>query len=340
MKWNSVQKYKKNLLLAGILCLASTYSYAQDPVFSQFYASPLQLNPALTGTVDAPVFHLNYRNQWPALSQAYVTYAASFSQLARKLNSGFGVSVLADVAGNGIYNATQIGMSYAYELRFTEEIYFRTGMECNFVNKRLAWDKLIFLDQLNAETGAFDGNGNLNQTGESQPVQNINYFDFGFGGLLHTRYIYGGVALKHINAPKEGFLRINSYDGELPLRYTLHIGAQIPLGAHNKFKKQAFLSPNALFTKQRQFQQLNVGSSIKYDSFFGGIWFRHTFSNADAVIMMVGFEKKFFKLAYSYDLTVSKLGASSGGAHEISLILNFEDKNKGRDYNDCLNLFR
>ena len=340
MKCNSMRKYKKIILFYAILLATATPVSAQDPVFSQFYASPLQLNPALTGTAEAPVFHLNYRNQWPNLNQAYATYAASYSQLSKQLNSGFGVSVLADVAGNGIYNATQIGLSYAYNLQFNENMYFRTGLEANFVNKRLAWDKLIFLDQLNVETGAFDANGNLNQTGEARPVENINYFDFGFGGLLHTRYIYGGVAIKHLNAPKEGFFRFNNLDGELPLRITFHAGGQIPLGEYNKIKKKTFLSPNILFTKQRQFQQLNLGAYAQHESFFGGIWFRHTFSNADAVILMAGYEMTYLKIAYSYDLTVSGLGVNSGGAHEISLILNFERKNKGTNYNDCLNLFR
>jgi hypothetical protein len=56
--------------------------------------------------------------------------------------------------------------------------------------------------------------------------------------------------------------------------------------------------------------------------------------------MMAGYELKFLKLAYSYDLTVSNLGLNSGGAHEISLIFSFNSKNKGTNYNDCLNLFR
>lgn len=315
-------------------------TYAQDPVFSQFYASPLQLNPALTGTVDAPVFHLNYRNQWPSLQQAYVTYAASYSQLAPKLNSGFGVSVLADVAGNGIYTGTQIGMHYAYEIRFNDELYIRTGLEANFINKRLAWEKLIFLDQIDIESGPYDSNGNPYPTDETQPNLNINYFDFGFGSMIYTPYFYGGIALKHINAPEEGFLRINNTFGELPMRLTVHAGGQIPLNAHNKYKKQAFISPNLLFAKQREFHQLNVGAYAKYDVFLGGVWFRHTFTNADAVIFMVGFEKKFFKIAYSFDLTVSRLSMASGGAHEISLVFNFENKKRGQDYNDCLNLFR
>jgi len=55
---------------------------AQDPVFSQFYAAPLQLNPAFAGNTYAPFVTLNYRSQWSGFTDfsTYNTYAASFSQ--------------------------------------------------------------------------------------------------------------------------------------------------------------------------------------------------------------------------------------------------------------------
>ena len=50
---------------------------AQDPEFSQYYAAPLYLNPAFTGTTADHRFIANFRNQWPNVAQGYVTYAAS-----------------------------------------------------------------------------------------------------------------------------------------------------------------------------------------------------------------------------------------------------------------------
>ena len=38
---------------------------AQDATFSQFYANPTYLNPALAGSGICPRVSLNYRNQWP-----------------------------------------------------------------------------------------------------------------------------------------------------------------------------------------------------------------------------------------------------------------------------------
>ncbi|WP_343789462.1 type IX secretion system membrane protein PorP/SprF, partial [Wandonia haliotis] len=69
----------KNYILA---ILAFSWAFqevkAQDPIFTQFYANPLYLNPALAGTHGCPRFALNYRNQWPAISGNFVTYSASY----------------------------------------------------------------------------------------------------------------------------------------------------------------------------------------------------------------------------------------------------------------------
>ena len=65
----------RHLFLLGFLVLLLNYTHAQDPVFSQFYATPMQLNPAFAGTTYAPRITLNYRNQWPSWPNAYTTYA-------------------------------------------------------------------------------------------------------------------------------------------------------------------------------------------------------------------------------------------------------------------------
>ena len=89
-------------LLSFILFSSLTFLKAQDPVFSQFYASPMQTNPAFTGNTYNPFISLQYRNQWPAL-KAYVTYAATYDQTIPDLNIGVGLLLLSDNAGNGIF---------------------------------------------------------------------------------------------------------------------------------------------------------------------------------------------------------------------------------------------
>ena len=65
-------------LLIIITCLVGT-TFAQDPNFSQFFVSPLTLNPALTGKFNGN-FRVagNYRDQWPEISKAFITSTISF----------------------------------------------------------------------------------------------------------------------------------------------------------------------------------------------------------------------------------------------------------------------
>src|SRR5688572_33456724 len=69
----------KKILFTLLLCVSlACVSSAQDPNFSQFFASPLTLNPALTGKFDG-LFRVagNYRNQWPTINNAFVTKTVS-----------------------------------------------------------------------------------------------------------------------------------------------------------------------------------------------------------------------------------------------------------------------
>jgi type IX secretion system PorP/SprF family membrane protein len=146
--------------------------------------------------------------------------------------------------------------------------------------------------------------------------------------------------MKHLNTPNESLLGINdNLNTGLPMRFTVHGGAQIKVREGNKRKSAAFISPNIMFIKQGDFGQLNVGAYGSMGFVFAGIWYRQAFTNPDATILLVGVQKGIFKIGYSYDVTVSGLSGYTGGSHEISLTLNFE-RDRGIDYSDCFQLFR
>jgi type IX secretion system PorP/SprF family membrane protein len=334
---------KQGILLSIISCwvgclLGITAVQAQDPVYSQYFSAPLQLNPALTGLVEAPVLTLNYRNQWPNIPDAYATYAASVSHYFANIHSGFGLLVEADVAGQNAQAKYRAGLFYAYDIRFNKNFYIRAGLELNAVNVRLDWNKLVFLDQLTAGASTPSPNSQ-----ELQGNPTTTYLDIGTVLLLHTPYFYAGLSLQHINSPRVA-LTTNSLDGSdvWPLRYNIHAGSKINLRKPRMRGPKSFLSPTALFLQQGAFRQLNLGTHLQHGIILGGIWFRHTFSNADAVIVLLGIQTGMFKIAYSYDITVSALNVATGGAHEIALTFNWWHKkqNNRNRYNDCLEIFR
>ena len=340
-------------LLSFVLFLSMACSLqAQDPVFSQFYAAPLQLNPAFAGVTYAPRVTVNYRNQWPGLPNlpvAYETYSASYEQTLEALNSGIGLTVLTDNGGNGIYKINQFSAIYGYKVQVANEFAIKIGIEAGIIQSTLDWDQLIFGDQLDDLTGPVDPTGNPNLTQELRPDNLTNTkFDVSAGLLAYGGNFYGGVAIKHLNQPEQSFLEINgNLDAGLPIRTTVHAGAEISLASGNNRGGAAFISPNIMYIKQADFVQLNGGAYAGFGRVFAGLWYRVGQSNADAVIALVGFREGVLRIGYSYDVTVSGLGVNpgSGGTHEISLSINFDEseyakkKRKASRYNDCFKMF-
>ena len=92
-------------------------------------------------------------------------------------------------------------------------------------------------------------------------------------------------------------------ESRLPMRFTGHVGADIPLGNRGKYYSTTSIMPNIIYQYQNGFQELNIGTYVKYGNFTVGAWYR----NRDAFILCFGITTDKFKLGYSYDITVSKL---------------------------------
>ncbi len=329
------------LLLLWFVFFVAAPAVAQDPVFSQFYAFPLGLNPAFAGNTEGGAVALNYRNQWPGINQAYVTYAASFDQYFPYINSGFGISVLADDAGRGLYKTTDLGLYYAYNIRYNRHLNFRLGVEAGYINSRIDWNRLVFLDQLDPEFGALSPGGIPYPSNELPPEggSSASVIDVSMGLLMYSEKFYGGISLKHLNSPQISFLEINPdlLDG-LPLTFSIHAGAELDFLRIGR-KGEVFIAPNAQFVKQGAFQQLNIGTIFRYFKVGTGVWYRHASANPDALIFLIEGRQDIFRISYSYDITLSAL-SGTGGSHEISIMINFDGGKKESRYNDCFNLFR
>jgi type IX secretion system PorP/SprF family membrane protein len=312
----------------------------QDPLFTQFNSNPLLLNPALAGTTYAPKFSLNHRSQWPSIEQAYTTYAISYDQFFKKYSSGIGVLVLTDNAGKGILLTNKIGLAYSYRSEIFKEVYFKGGLELAVIHNHLDWDKLIFFDQIDPILGISPGGVPL-PTSEVRPesLNNLS-LDAGAGVLVYSNAFYAGFSIKHLNAPDLTFLEgFENVKKGLDMRMTFLVGGKIPVSKNNFFS----ISPSVLLAKQGEFIQFNGGSFFNFHTISLGLFARHTFNNIDAAIASLSWKKDIFKFGYSFDYTLSNLTISTGGSHEISIVINLEDTKwfpKPYRYSDCLGLFR
>lgn len=304
----------------------SVSTFAQDVVFSQFYASPLYLNPALAGTAYGPRITLNYRNQWPGIgdgmSAGFVTYMAGYDQHIDAIGGGIGAYIYADQIADGILKDITASLMYSGQIKLSRKFAMKMAIQGSFTNRRLDWDRLRFTDQINPVSGFFDEFGVPNPTFEPRPADlGLSYFDLGAGLLFFSPKSYGGVAVQHLLQPSETFESDNQ--SKRSIRLTAHGGSVIYTNERNN----VFFSPNLLYSYQNRYHQIAGGMYFNYQFMYGGLWYRHTISNSDAVIFMVGVNKGPIRFGYSYDVTISKLAGSSGGAHELSLTI----RPKGND---------
>jgi hypothetical protein len=118
------------------------------------------------------------------------------------------------------------------------------------------------------------------------------------------------------------------------------LGTELPILEGNKGNWRTFISPGIMYVRQGPFQQLNLGTFVGVGAIYGGLWFRHAGSDPDALIAAIGLRKGYFRVTYSYDVTISDLSYKSGGSHELGVIINMDDGQDESRYNDCFDLFR
>lgn len=318
----------KTTLVLLILLAGLARCIAQDVIYSQFYANPLYLNPALAGAKLDQRITLNYRNQWPSISQGYVTYSASWDQQFDKISGALGISVNADVAGGGVYNKFSGSGIYSYRVQATRHIVLNAAVEATYLQYKLDWNKLVFGDQIDIHTG------NVEASREYLPSRvDVGNVDFSAGVLAgYKESLYFGVAVNHLTRPDIAFYEGNA--NRLPMRWTVHSGILIDFrqGMDGEDLRNFSISPNFVYVQQGQFHQLNIGLYMNRFPFVTGLWMRHNFGNPDAVIALFGFQSKIYKIGYSYDYTVSKLTNKSGGAHEISIAWLFMKSKRATRY--------
>lgn len=308
-------------LTLTIVCIIgfSVNAKAQDPQFTQFYANPLYLNPALAGSETCPRATMNYRDQWPGISGNFVTFTASYDQFVKGVYGGVGLQFLRDEAGENTLSNTRIALTYAYTFNLSRSFALKFGAEVAYFQRSLDFSKLTFGDMIDARKGFIY---NTNDTPRGGSVGNM---DFGAGMFGYSKNFYFGFAAHHLTEPNESLILDES---PLPFKFTAHAGSKIPIG-DNKYKgSETYISPNIMYMQQAEFNQLLFGLYMQKGPILGGVWYR----NQDAFILLIGVEYNDLKFGYSYDITVSTLTTKTAGSHEISVGYNFECRPQKRRF--------
>ena len=315
---------------------------AQDPSFSQFFASPLTLNPALTGKFNGDLRAAgNYRNQWPDVNKAYITSTISVDlpilqgMLREDDRWGIGIMAMTDKTANGILTSNYFALSTAYHKAVDEDGLHQisVGFQGTYANKSLDGPRLHFLDGLQ-----IDG------TWLPSPTEPVNlqvvttsYFDMNAGVLYNgslngSNEVYFGASMYHLNQPKESFLGVDNIT--VPTRLTVHAGGYFPSESSGQ---TWYLS--ALYNRQATGSEVVLGGALEVSTstdenkpvnVYFGAWTRLNNVN-DALIPYVGMDFGSFNLGLTYDVNVSgfKVATQARGGMEISLIYIFKQPADG-----------
>ena len=324
-------------VLLSIFYFLPGVTQAQDPAFSQFFASPLTLNPALTGKFNGTIRVAgNYRNQWPQINNAYITSTISVDGniLANKITNGdawgIGLMTMTDKTADGILTSNYVALSTSYQKALDENGWDQLGIgfQGSYANKRLDGTRLNFEDQLDQQGGWSLPSSEL----VSGHQVNLSYFDLNLGILYNgstdgNNNYYFGASAYHILQPTESFSGNNLYT--LHPRFTLHGGYSFPLSDANN---NNFIHLSGLYSRQSNAVDAMIGGTWSYNlnsdevsaspiNLYLGVWTR--FSNlTDAIIPYVGLDVGSFTVGMTYDVNVSSLksASESQGGFEISLI--------------------
>lgn len=306
------------------------FSSAQiDPHFSQYYAYPMWLNPALTGVIngDARV-NGNFKNQWATINDAYKTFALS-ADIRSGERAGWGFNVIDQAAGGASYNYLAAYGSFSYAIPFSHSQiqWLSFGLQAGFVNNSIDASKLQFGNQYDPAVGYNPGlSSNEPFANLSSTVLDVNaglfYHD---DDLLKTTNIFGGISVAHLANSSAG--GNNPENNSFPMRYVVHGGARIHA---NNFLD---LVPHFIYVKQQEnkIQALGISSEIRNQS-YAGLVLGGMYRLQDAAVVNAGYHVNNLTVGASYDFNTSALtGATkSRGGMEISVSYIFQRGRYGR----------
>jgi type IX secretion system PorP/SprF family membrane protein len=335
-------KVMRHLILFFFFTTGAGLVFGQDPSFSQFFSSPLNINPALTARINSKWRVIsNLRDQWIGPASPYASGTISYDtralekQMSENTVFGIGGMLMYNSSMRGIHKSTFGSLNLSYNvLLAADEAEHRIGIGIGGIygNKTVDFSRLYFAEQF-VGTG-FDQNL---PTGEPALKEMKPYLSSSAGIIYsitttNSNFDFGAAAF-HLNKPKQTFLEDeNQY---LPMRYVVHTNFETYL------TEDFLLNTNAIYQQQAKTNYFSVGGALGYylsNDYFSqadvlvnmGLWY---WSN-NAIVPYFGFSYMNMQVGLSYDITISKLRQATRKpkTFEVSLIIRGDKKNEGVIY--------
>ncbi len=311
-------------------------AFAQDVHLSQFYMSPLTLNPALTGVFNGCYrFTGNYRNQWASvISNPYRTGAGSIELSAKSGDYnriGIGLHALSDQAGSSEFTTNTFSGSLSYNIGLSRDrdYFVSAGLQLSYTQRHLNLTLLTWGSQY------IDGM----LTGPQQTLAStkFSYVDAAAGFLWYhinqrtkKSNQFLGFSVFHVNRANVALLEATP--DNLYTKFVGHAGLEF------RMAPKVALTPYLIGMMQGPSFETEAGTLVKFileekkntalggTNFYVGPFYRivgdnYTGTSSDAIILATKLDVGGFTFGISYDVNISSLSSasSSRGGPELSI---------------------
>ncbi len=295
----------------------------QDIHFSQFFNSPMDLNPANAGLFDGDLrFNGIYRSQWSSVSVPFSTISLSADAAGpfKLKNVGLGASLFNDRAGDSRLNTFQFNVTGSYRFSLNEEVqqHISVGIQSGITSRTIDPAKLSYDNQYNGlyYDPSLSNGETFARTSRFYPNLNVGII---YGQDLNARdHVKAGISFFNLNQADQSFY--DEPDVALDSRYNFHFMGEFAIA------EKWDLLPSFQFMGQGKFREFILGAGGRYIMLdqYGiyraltvGIFYRAS----DAGYLYAGLENDDWKYGISYDLNLSELTPASRyrGAIEISV---------------------
>ncbi len=312
---------------------------AQDPRFSQYYADPMRVNPALTGVFDGRVrLQAVFREQFSSVvgPQSYRSLAAAYDMrvpVGRFDHLGIGLNFMRDEAGSSNFTRIHGGLGGAYirQLsggRSVTAHYLVGAAQLGFGQWSFEANRLWYSGQFDPATISVNEGQDSGENFEGQENRlhlSLNAGLLWYALLGENAGIYAGAGVYHINNPDIAFA--NNAFQPLDSRWVAHTGGEVP------FNDDLSFLPAVILMIQGPAKSLTLGAQLKY---YGrrlsdldmkiGIWLHSNESPAgnialESFILSTTLELPKFSMGISYDFTQSAVSLVNNGRGALELFI-------------------
>ncbi|MES2329451.1 MAG: PorP/SprF family type IX secretion system membrane protein [Bacteroidota bacterium] len=336
---------KKHRIQTGLLIALISFSCnriaAQDPVFSQFYASPLSMNPALAGNGDASWRVVGvHRSQWiasgvdPLTTSSISLDGKLFKQKDNEKNYiGGGLLFLQDKGLGGAYKSNSLNFILSSHVTLDgEDVHgLSIGLGGTYSNTFIDFSQLTFAQQLSSS-----GFNRTLPTNEAYLTDIKPYFavsagiDYTYSGD-NMGFDIGVAGYRFLKTQRSALNDPNQLD---PARYNVHANFQSYLSERMVF------NANAMYVKESNIYSYTLGFNIgtilqpsedQPTVLNTGLWYRKD----EAVIPYLGLMYGNMSVGITYDINTGTAAPSMGSLKTFEFSLAFRSPQKKPNLIPC-----